>query len=972
VPYGPTGSPVEPARWDTISGRVTDPGGHVTRYWWLNQHRQAHEMQPALGPQVSVRYTSQSQLQKLVQPMNAIDSIAYDASGLPVLVKPAGQLYPTLLRYASGWGTPDSIWDNGASYPTVRRFIGLGGRVDSMCVGYCAPGSGYRTKYWYEPWNRVQTTRDPAGHQVSYDYTVGEGNPTGNLRTVTFPGNRTVTYTYDGYGRVTSIARTGLATQTIEYDLLNRPIRVYDGVNENPTRYEYDLPYDANHHIAIRVTDPKDQVYDEVRNKLGWVAGRKDPAGVWETYQYDRDGLRRLWYTRRGESVIYAYDQLHRLTQKSGDSTTTAIFTYSPDGRVISDSNAYATNWTHLNVRGQPDSVRTRIYGCQGGSCDFWLRYAHSILNGRLDSVYATGGAASFMSRRYSYDWFGTLTDIRLSGTSTTVAPDSEAIAQATTFPGGDVVSQVITALHAPAVQSGSGLYADSVWRAVSYDAVGRVWRQLEKSGVGHLYGYDGLGRLIADTVAQGGTPYCPEVDPVTGAVCTWGGTVAGVSSFQYDAAGNRLDNGGTYDPGNRIKTWAPLGCTFQHDAAGNRTREYCSQRWSNVAYEWDMEGRLLRVMFDRQQPQWLDTMKFHYDALGRLVRKSYNDSVQQVFLWDGQALFAELDGQTGSKVAEYSYYPALDSLHALVTGSTPFYAHTDGLGSVVALTNASQGIERSYRYDAWGNRMDSPDFQAFDRARFKGALWLGPEADLYYMRNRWYDSKTGRFLNEDPIGLAGGINPYTYAGNDPVNGKDPTGLQHYCHDGHWTYDPPPSHGATWHAGYCFPDWPEIGGDLADFLASLGEFENLVSEGRTTTLKSLSTTQACVAAFGDAAGTVVVDFGSMAGTGSGIYRILRGATYAAVGGIGWMASTLNTGIPMAGRVGAMRGAAAGFATLGVGGAMEAGGGSILAGASYDARQTGFTVIGAGGSGWNAIPVVASVMALARWVGECRP
>src|SRR3970040_470099 len=108
------------------------------------------------------------------------------------------------------------------------------------------------------------------------------------------------------------------------------------------------------------------------------------------------------WYTRvgerswRGESVIYAYDQLHRLTQKSGDSTTTAIFTYSPDGRVISDSNAYATNWTHLNVRGQPDSVRTRIYGCQGGSCDFWLRYAHSILNGRLDSVYATGGAASF------------------------------------------------------------------------------------------------------------------------------------------------------------------------------------------------------------------------------------------------------------------------------------------------------------------------------------------------------------------------------------------------------------------------------------------------------------------------------------------------------------------------------------------------------------------------------------------------
>ena len=50
----------------------------------------------------------------------------------------------------------------------------------------------------------------------------------------------------------------------------------------------------------------------------------------------------------------------------------------------------------------------------------------------------------------------------------------------------------------------------------------------------------------------------------------------------------------------------------------------------------------------------------------------------------------------------------------------------------------------------------------------------VGP--DLYYMRARWYEPRTGRFLSEDPLGLAGGGNPYRFAGNDAVNGSDRTG----------------------------------------------------------------------------------------------------------------------------------------------------------------------------------------------------
>ncbi len=61
---------------------------------------------------------------------------------------------------------------------------------------------------------------------------------------------------------------------------------------------------------------------------------------------------------------------------------------------------------------------------------------------------------------------------------------------------------------------------------------------------------------------------------------------------------------------------------------------------------------------------------------------------------------------------------------------------------------------------------------------------WLGGlvdqmrgESGLIYLRNRYYDSGTGRFTQEDPIGLAGGMNLYGFANGDPVNYSDPFGL---------------------------------------------------------------------------------------------------------------------------------------------------------------------------------------------------
>jgi RHS repeat-associated protein len=104
-------------------------------------------------------------------------------------------------------------------------------------------------------------------------------------------------------------------------------------------------------------------------------------------------------------------------------------------------------------------------------------------------------------------------------------------------------------------------------------------------------------------------------------------------------------------------------------------------------------------------------------------------------------------------------------------------YVHTDQLGSPVAETNALGALTTRFRYEAFGQSLESNPVQ--------GPGYTGHVVDaasgLIYMQQRYYDPVIGRFLSTDPdpVNAVGtNFNRYAYVGNNPYRYVDPDGRQ--------------------------------------------------------------------------------------------------------------------------------------------------------------------------------------------------
>ncbi|EFE8019246.1 TPA: RHS repeat protein, partial [Escherichia coli] len=98
---------------------------------------------------------------------------------------------------------------------------------------------------------------------------------------------------------------------------------------------------------------------------------------------------------------------------------------------------------------------------------------------------------------------------------------------------------------------------------------------------------------------------------------------------------------------------------------------------------------------------------------------------------------------------------------------------HCDHRGLPLALISEDGNTAWSGEYDEWGNQLNEENPHHLHQPYRLPGQQYDEESGLYYNRNRYYNPLLGRYITQDPIGLAGGWSLYAY----PVNGIDPLGL---------------------------------------------------------------------------------------------------------------------------------------------------------------------------------------------------
>ena len=115
----------------------------------------------------------------------------------------------------------------------------------------------------------------------------------------------------------------------------------------------------------------------------------------------------------------------------------------------------------------------------------------------------------------------------------------------------------------------------------------------------------------------------------------------------------------------------------------------------------------------------------------------------------------------------------------AIVANSTSYYVHANHLDAPLALTDSSGTIAWKASNTPFGLTVVTVDtLPDHFTARFPGQ-YSDTDTSFYYNYFRDYDPELGRYIQSDPIGLAGGINTYAYVGGNPINAIDPLGLDY-------------------------------------------------------------------------------------------------------------------------------------------------------------------------------------------------